>query len=100
MVSKHRADSARALNTTYVGGGRHRKSTGTVLERENLPRDNPCQRSPGGGKEEDIDTNECNRGLLCIDIEHNNGTVALLAGGEGPQHGHEKLTDTHAHSTP
>lgn len=85
---------------TYVGSSGDRQALGTSLEREDLAGDDPGQRTPGGGKEEDVDTDKGDRGLLCGKVVDDDVSSRILTGRGRAEHGNEELTDAHADGTP
>jgi len=51
-----------------VRGSGQRHSLGTNVKREDLASNDPCNRSPSGSEERDIDTGECHQNLLTRQI--------------------------------
>lgn len=88
------------ISLTYVGGSRQRQRLGTGLEAEDLTVDNPGERAPGGGEEEDVDADKGDGGLLRGQVVHDNLAGVVLARGQSSQHGDEELRDAHADGTP
>ena len=72
-----------------VGSGGESNTTGTDRKREDLANQDPSTRTPGGGEEENVDTDEGNHGLGCV--------VAAIGGTDD---GDDELADNHAQSTP
>jgi len=70
------------------------------LEREDLARDNPRDRAPSGGEEEDEDTDERDAGLLRGDIEHDDVAERVLGSGGGTEDSDDELRHGHADSAP
>lgn len=77
-----------------VGGSGQANTTRTDWQREDLTNKNPGARTPCGGKEEDVDADECNLGR--------NGRIVmkLLATGGDTNNGNNKFADQHAQGTP
>lgn len=83
-----------------VGGDRHGESLSADFEREYLSADNPCERAPGGCKEENVDADESDGSFLSSKVFGEYGSIRILSSGDGTQDGNEKLTDTHPYGTP
>jgi len=73
-----------------VGSGGEGDTLATDVEGENLANDDPCDRSPSGGEEGNIDTDKCHKGLL---------TGVVGTGECNTEDGDEVLADTHASGT-
>ena len=73
-----------------VGSGGHGKGLGADLEREDLTSDDPGDRPPGAGEEEDVDTDEGNQETL-------NGEVVCADDGSG--NSDNELADSHANGS-
>lgn len=78
----------------------HRQTLSADLEREDLARDHPGDRSPRRGKEKDEDADEGNARLLRGDVMHNDFPRDVLGGGGCAKDGDEKLRDGHADGAP
>lgn len=74
-----------------VGSSGHTERLGTGLEREDLASDDPSQGTPCRGEEEDIDTDERDSGFLPSQALDEDGSVGVLACGEGTTHGDDEL---------
>ncbi|KAI6750233.1 hypothetical protein HG531_007498 [Fusarium graminearum] len=83
-----------------VSGSGHTERLGTGLEREDLASNDPSQRTPGRGEEEDVDTDERDSSLLASQTLDKDGSISILTSGKCTSHGHDELRDTHADSTP
>lgn len=83
-----------------VGSRGHGQALRADLEWENLASDDPSDWSPGGGKEENEDTDERDRRLLRSDVLDDRHTSISLAQGRRTKNGDEKLRDGHADGTP
>lgn len=79
-----------------VGGRGHGQGARAVLQREDFAGDDPAEGAPGRGKEEDVDTDKGDAGLLGGKIVHENVAENILAGGGGAEHGNDELADAHA----
>lgn len=88
------------FGVTYVCGSGDRQRPSTVLQREDLSRDNPSKGTPGRRKEEDVDADEGNARFLRGDVVHDDGTGRVLACGQGSQHCYEELGGSHAYGAP
>lgn len=71
-----------------------------MFEGEDLAGHHPGKGAPGRCKEKDVDANESDACFLCGHIVHDDLASRVLARGQSTAHGHDKLTDTHAHSAP
>jgi len=71
-----------------VGGGGETDTTGTDGQREDLADNDPRTRTPGGGKEEDVDTDESNHSL--------DGGLGVV---NSTNDGDDELADNHATRT-
>lgn len=83
-----------------VGSGGHGQALRADLEWEDLASDDPSDWSPGGGKEEDEDTDERDGRLLRSDVLDDRHTSISLAQGRCTKNGDEELRDGHADGTP
>lgn len=83
-----------------VGSGGHGQALRADLEWEDLASDNPSDWSPGGGKEENEDTDERDGRLLRSEILDDRHTSISLAQGSCTKNGDEELRDGHANGTP
>lgn len=79
-----------------VAGSGHTQALGSGLEREHLASDDPCNRAPRAGEEEDVDAHECYGGILrgsvdivCVDRRIGMHTYAT----------NNELADAHADRT-
>lgn len=79
-----------------VGGGGHAEGLGASGQGEDFAGDDPCQRAPGAGEEEDEDADKGHGGLLAGDVLDVDVAVFALAGGQGAADGDDELGDTHA----
>lgn len=61
-----------------VGSGGHGETLGADLEWEYLASHDPSNWSPGGGKEEDEDTDESDGCLLCSKVLDNGSALWIL----------------------
>lgn len=84
----------------YVGCRCDGEALGTRVQREDLASDNPGDWSPGGSKEEDIDTDKGDTSPLRRDIIDDSVTDAVLSCRQSSQHGDNKLRNAHADGTP
>lgn len=66
----------------------HGKTFRAHFEREQLTRDDPSHRAPGGGEEEDVNAHESDGGLL-------RGQIACTC--RSAHDGHDELAHAHAH---
>ena len=73
-----------------IGGSGESDATGTHGQREDFTDDDPRTRTPCGGEEEDVDTDESDHGLDGI------GILAV----DGSSNGDNELADDHTQSTP
>lgn len=71
-----------------------------MLQREDLARDDPGERTPRRRKEEDVNADKCNARLLRSDVVHDDGTGRVLARGQSSQHCHQELGGGHPYGTP
>lgn len=71
-----------------------------MLEGENLARHDPGQGTPGRGEKEDVKAHKSDTRFLRGHIVHDDYAIRILAGTQGSAHGHDELTDAHAHSAP
>lgn len=79
-----------------VGCGGHAERLGARVEREDLTGDNPCERAPSAGEEEDEDADKCHGSLLSSKVLDKDVAVVALACGECAANGDNELGDTHA----
>lgn len=85
---------------THVGGGRDAQAARAELEREDLARDDPRERAPRRGEEEDVNTDKGDAGFLGRDVVHDDVAGAVLARRRGAEDGDDELADAHAHGAP
>lgn len=52
-----------------VASSGHTQALSASLEREHFTSDDPCDRTPGAGEEENIDAHECYSGILCSSVD-------------------------------
>lgn len=79
-----------------VGGGGHAEGLGTRGEGEDFAGDDPGERTPSAGEEEDEDADKGHGGLLAGNVLDEDVAVLVLAGGQGAADGDDELRDTHA----
>lgn len=84
---------------TYVGGSGDGQALGTVLEREDLARDDPGERAPGGSEEENVDADKGDASLLGVRVVDDDLALVILARRQGSEHRDEELADGHADGT-
>lgn len=82
-----RSDNGNDTVPEPVGGGGESNTTGSDWERENFTDDNPSSRSPSGGEERDVDTNECDHG------GNGRGVVFRFATSSNTDDGNDELAD-------
>merc|ERR1712113_425267 len=87
-----------------VGSGGKTDTTGTDREREDLANDDPGTRAPGGGEEEDEDSDEGNLGVDSRNVVGNRLTGSVFVGvveaNSNTDDSNQELADQHAESTP
>lgn len=79
-----------------VGGGGHAERLGASGKGEDFAGDDPCERAPGAGEEEDEDADKGHGGLLPGHVLDEDVAVFTLACGQGAADGDDELRDTHA----
>lgn len=79
-----------------VGSGGHAERLGTRGEGEDFAGDDPGERTPSAGEEEDEDADKGHGGLLAGNVLDEDVAVLVLAGGQGAADGDDELRDTHA----
>lgn len=80
-----------------VGGGTHAERFGARGEREDFAGDDPCERTPSAGEEEDEDADKGHGGLLPGNVLDIDVAVFVLARGKGAADGDDELGDAHAY---
>lgn len=82
---------------TYICRGRHTQRLRSNLQWENLPCNNPRDRSPRRSEEENVDADECYGCALGGEVRGEDFACGgVLACGGGAQDGDEELGDGHA----